>query len=93
MKEAAKRKVVVGIVANPASGRDIRRLVAQASVYPMAEKCNMILRLLSGLRGAGVERVVMVPDVAGVAARVRRAIASQRSPDAWPEVLHLAADL
>jgi len=54
MKEAIKRGVVVGIVANPASGRDIRRLVAQASLYPMAEKCNMVLRLLSGLRATGV---------------------------------------
>lgn len=28
----------VGIMANPASGRDIRRLVAKASVFPTAEK-------------------------------------------------------
>ena len=87
MKEAIKRGVVVGIVANPTSGRDIRRLVAQASLYPMAEKCNMVLRLLSGLRATGVGRVLMVPDVAGVTARVRRAIAAQKSPDLWPEVL------
>jgi predicted polyphosphate/ATP-dependent NAD kinase len=26
----------VGILANPAAGRDIRRLVAQASVFPIA---------------------------------------------------------
>jgi predicted polyphosphate/ATP-dependent NAD kinase len=33
-----------GIVANPMSGRDIRRLVAQASVLPNAEKADMALR-------------------------------------------------
>ena len=27
----------VGIIANPAAGRDIRRLVAQAWVFPIAE--------------------------------------------------------
>jgi len=35
---------VVGVVANPLSGRDIRRLVTQASVFPTAEKANMIQR-------------------------------------------------
>ena len=39
-------ETTVGIIANPASGRDIRRLVACASVFPVAEKCNMITRLL-----------------------------------------------
>ena len=30
--------VTVGVIANPMSGRDIRRLVASASVFPNAEK-------------------------------------------------------
>ena len=29
--------VTVGVIANPMSGRDIRRLVASASVFPNAE--------------------------------------------------------
>ena len=37
----------VGIIANPMSGRDIRRLVAKASVFPNAEKTNMVLRLIA----------------------------------------------
>jgi predicted polyphosphate/ATP-dependent NAD kinase len=76
----------VGIVANPVSGRDIRRLVARASVFPIAEKCNMMTRLLAGLGATGVERVLIMPDLGGVAERLRRAIASQGSVDAWPEV-------
>lgn len=76
----------VGIVANPVSGRDIRRLVAHASVFPIAEKCNMVTRLLAGLGATGVERVLIMPDVGGVAERLRRAIASHGSLDAWPEV-------
>ena len=44
---------VVGIVANPASGRDIRRLVSGASVFDNAEKGSMILRVLTGLGAVG----------------------------------------
>ena len=36
----------IGIVANPASGRDIRRLTSKALVFPTVEKINMIERLL-----------------------------------------------
>ena len=38
---------VVGIVANPMSCRDIRRLVAKASVFPTADKTNMVQRMLT----------------------------------------------
>jgi predicted polyphosphate/ATP-dependent NAD kinase len=80
----------VGIVANPASGRDIRRLVAHASVFPLAEKCNIISRLLVGLRAAGVKQVLLMPDVAGIAERMRRALNSPRpAGQPWPEVLFL----
>ena len=34
--------MLVGIVANPASGRDIRRLVAGASVVGNADKAGMV---------------------------------------------------
>ena len=37
--------VTVGVIANPMSGRDIRRLVASASVFPNAEKASMVVRL------------------------------------------------
>ena len=41
---------IVGVVANPLSGRDIRRLVTQASVFPTAEKANMIQRISCSVR-------------------------------------------
>ena len=63
----------VGIVANPMSGRDIRRLVAQASVFPNAEKTNMALRLVAAAGATGVARVLMSTDGMGVAAGVVRA--------------------
>ena len=63
----------VGIVANPASGRDIRRLVSQASVFPTAEKSNMVQRMLGALGALGVDRVLMMPEVTGICAAVDRA--------------------
>lgn len=77
----------VGILANPAAGRDIRRLVAQASVFPIAEKRNMITRLFSGLGAGGVKTVYMMPDESGIANRVRHALEG-RVPEGqiWPHV-------
>jgi predicted polyphosphate/ATP-dependent NAD kinase len=75
---------MVGIIANPASGRDIRRLVASASVFPVAEKCNMITRLLAALAATGVERALLMPDVGGISERLRRAILQRGA--GWPRV-------
>jgi predicted polyphosphate/ATP-dependent NAD kinase len=58
--------VSVGVVANPASGRDIRRVVAGASVFDNAEKGNMVYRLMVGLGAVGVERVLMMPAASGL---------------------------
>jgi predicted polyphosphate/ATP-dependent NAD kinase len=66
-------RATVGIVANPASGRDIRRLVSQASVFPTAEKSNMVQRVLGALGALGVERALMMPDLTGICAGVERA--------------------
>lgn len=53
---------LVGIIANPAAGKDIRRLVAHGRFVPNHEKVNVLRRVLAGLAGAPVERVVMMPD-------------------------------
>ena len=52
----------VGIIANPAAGKDIRCLVAHGRFVPDHEKVNVLRRVLAGLEAAGVERVVMMPD-------------------------------
>ena len=56
----------VGIIANPMAGRDIRRLVAQGRFVPNHEKVNILARVLAGLEASGVERVLMMPDFAGL---------------------------
>lgn len=57
---------VVGIIANPSAGRDIRRLVAHASVFDNNEKVNIVRRVLLGLDATGVEQVVIMPDAFGI---------------------------
>jgi predicted polyphosphate/ATP-dependent NAD kinase len=64
--------VTVGVIANPASGRDIRRLVAGASVFGNADKAGMVFRLLAGLGAAGVGRVLMLPAADGLSATLHR---------------------
>ena len=57
---------LVGIVANPASGKDIRRLVANASVFDNQEKRSIVRRAVLGANAAGVERFVYMPDSHGI---------------------------
>ena len=51
MKEKA-----VGIVANPASGKDIRRIVTYSTPYGNQEKVNIIRRVLMALHATGIHK-------------------------------------
>lgn len=86
---------LVGIVANPASGRDIRRLTSKALVFPTVEKVNMIERLLGALGATGVERVMMMPDLVGISAGLTRSIDGHRADldQPWPQVEFLSMRL
>jgi len=57
---------LVGIVANPASGKDIRRLVAHGSVFDNNEKGNILQRIMLSLDALGVEQVCIMPDYYGL---------------------------
>ena len=56
----------VGIIANPAAGKDIRRLVAQGRFVTNQEKVNILRRVLAGIESVGVRRVVFMPDMSGL---------------------------
>ena len=62
---------LVGIIANPAAGKDIRRLVAQGRVVPDWEKVNILRRVLLGLEAAGIQRVAAMPDGSHLVERAR----------------------
>jgi hypothetical protein len=56
----------IGIIANPASGKDIRRLVAHGSVFDNEEKVSIVRRVLLGLDAVGVSQVWFMPDRFGI---------------------------
>ena len=59
----------VGIIANPASGKDIRRLVAYASLMDNKEKTNLVRRILLGIDSTGVDEILIMPDYYGLGQR------------------------
>ena len=59
----------VGIIANPASGKDIRRLVSHATVVNNNEKVSIVRRLLLALHASGMQRVEIMPDPFGIGLR------------------------
>ena len=52
----------IGIIANPASGKDIRRLIAHASVFDNNEKRSIVRRVVLGAIAAGADRFLYMPD-------------------------------
>jgi predicted polyphosphate/ATP-dependent NAD kinase len=66
--------VTIGIVANPASGKDVRRLVARASVFDNPEKQAIVRRILAGMQSVldGVDwQIGYLDDAHGI---VRKAV-------------------
>lgn len=57
---------LVGIIANPDSGRDIRRVVSLAAPVGNQQKINVIRRLVMALSRLGVSRVEIMPDLFGL---------------------------
>ena len=58
----------VGLIANPQSGKDIRRLVALASSFSNHEKLLILRRVLAGLEAAGVAEVIALDDAGSLGA-------------------------
>jgi predicted polyphosphate/ATP-dependent NAD kinase len=56
----------VGIIANPAAGKDIRRLVAHASVVSNRDKANLLRRIVLGVDSTGVDEILIMPDYCGL---------------------------
>ena len=56
----------IGIIANPASGKDVRRLVARASVFDNQEKQAIVRRALVGMAQTGDHEVAYLDDGHGI---------------------------
>lgn len=62
----------LGIIANPVSARDIRRVVAHAGNLQISERVNIVIRVLQAARAAGVKRALLMPDRSGIQALLDR---------------------
>ena len=71
--------VPVGVVANPVSAHDIRRITANAGSLQIADRANIVLRVLAGLAAAGVSTVLIMPDRKGITSLLERNLARERN--------------
>ncbi|MFQ5904737.1 MAG: ATP-NAD kinase family protein [Candidatus Binatia bacterium] len=69
--------VRVGIIANPASGKDIRRLVAHGTVFDNVQKVDIVRRVLLGLNAMGVREVLFMPEPYGIVERAYKRVCRQ----------------
>ena len=81
----SRRPLTVGIIANPASGRDVRRLTANAGLFSSTDKVSVIQRLLAAFGATGIERVLMPTDMTGIAAAVQKNSHGRQAREGhWP---------
>jgi Uncharacterized conserved protein len=52
----------IGIIANPSSGKDIRRLVSHATTVDNNEKVNIVERIILAAQALGVKSFYIMPD-------------------------------
>ena len=69
----------VGLVANPFSARDIRRVIANAASLQITDRANIVLRVLACLGACGVSDVLAMPERGGIRAHVDRGIERARN--------------
>ncbi|SDD33960.1 NAD+ kinase [Cupriavidus sp. YR651] len=80
----------VGIIANPISARDIRRIIANANSLQLADRVNIVLRVLAALAACGIAEVLMMPDREGLRVMLARHLSRRQGPDAaLPAVTYL----
>ncbi|QSX08319.1 NAD(+)/NADH kinase [Alkalibacter rhizosphaerae] len=64
----------IGIIANPNSGKDIRRLFSYALTIGNNEKANMVERMILGAQDLGVEKFLVMPDAYNMGASIKNTL-------------------
>ena len=75
--------MIVGLIANPVSSKDVRRLVGLARVVDVEEKANLVARLLAGLAAGPPLAVHALKDRSGLVERAVRLAAAHRPEIHW----------
>jgi ATP-NAD kinase N-terminal domain len=79
VRVARREEPLVGIVANPVSARDIRRVVAKASSLQITDRANIVLCVLACLRACGIRDVLMMAENGGIGRHVDRGLERARN--------------
>ncbi|HKK52694.1 MAG TPA: ATP-NAD kinase [Myxococcota bacterium] len=69
------RPAPLGLIVNPHSGRDARRLFARAGTSTIEDKRNQVTRIVVGAAAAGVEKIVLARDSFRIASSAVEALA------------------
>ena len=67
----------LGLVVNPLSGRDVRRLLGRAGHDTPDAKRNQLERAAIGAAMAGVERILWTPDVFRISERLHGVVVAR----------------
>ena len=67
MTTPGNRPSPVGILVNPSSGRDVRRIAARASVSSLEAKRDQVARAVVGAVASGATKVLVVHDLMRIA--------------------------
>ncbi|MGQ9553207.1 MAG: NAD(+)/NADH kinase [Anaerolineae bacterium] len=59
----------IGIIANPAAGKDVRRIVAHGFSVDNEAKVSMVRRVILGAVSLGCDRILLMPDSYHIGAR------------------------
>jgi predicted polyphosphate/ATP-dependent NAD kinase len=79
----------IGIIANPNSGKDIRRLFSYAITIGNNEKANMVERMILGAQDLGVEKIYIMPDPYNIGSTIRNTLELNEELKAEVEVLDI----
>lgn len=83
---------LVGIIANPASGKDIRRIVGNAITVDNQQKLNIVKRIVVALAGSGVEQILVMPEQFGFGKRARKDLSTRPEVQQAVQVLDMPYD-
>lgn len=89
MTEANRSARPVGVIANPMSGKDVRRLAARASRVTPESKRDQIARAVVGAAASGAEHIVLVREPM----RIAQSAVESMSIGAQLELIDIAARL
>lgn len=79
----------IGIIANPNSGKDIRRLISHASVIDNGEKINIVERIILGAQSLGVDKVYMLSDFNRIGYKVKDKLSTRKILNCEIELVEL----